>query len=55
MSAPLLDVTYTGLLMDPLRNVFFGLFLVLRLSRIKCSQVMFMAQFDPTAPNFGYD
>ena len=48
---PLLEVTYTGLLMIQFRTVF-GCFL-LRLSRIECFQVMYMATFDPTAPIFG--
>ena len=35
-------------------HFFWGSFF-LRLNRIKCSQVMFMAIFGPTAPKFDYD
>ena len=48
------QTTYTGLEMTPLRNIFFGHFL-LRLSRNKYSQVLSMGKFSPTAPDFGYD
>ena len=37
-----------------LEKSFFGL-LLLKLSRIKCSQVMFMGKFGPTALNLGND
>ena len=48
-----LDGTLTnGIIMC--RSYFFGLF-ILRLRRIKRSQVMFMTKFGHTAPSFGYD
>ena len=54
----LLEPRCTGLITkirDPLcLYFFFGCFL-LRLCRIKCSQVMFMGKFGPTALNFGKD
>ena len=40
--------------MTPLRSIFFGHFL-LRLSGNKCSQVLSIGKFGPTAPDFGYD
>ena len=46
--------TYIGLEMTPLRSIFFGHFL-LRLSGNKCSQVLSIGKFGPTAPDFGYD
>ena len=47
-----LNHKYPALLVS--RNNFFGRFL-LRLSRTKSFQVMFMVKFSPTALNFGYD
>ena len=46
--------TLTGLEMTLLRTILFGRFL-LRLSRIKCPQVMSMLRFGQTAPSFGYE
>ena len=40
--------------MTPLQTYFFGHF-SLRLSGNKCSQVLSMGKFGPTAPDFGYD
>ena len=47
-----LKAKYTSLEMTLLQNVFFWSFLT-RTSRIKRSQVMFLARFDPTQPNSG--
>ena len=36
-------------------KMFFGRLIILRLCRIKCSPVMCLVKFSPTALNFGYD